>query len=450
MGFPDNFIWGAATASYQIEGGAYEDGKGLSVWDVCSKIPQFVKGGDTGEVACDHYHLFKDDIKLMKEIGIKAYRLSISWPRVIPNGIGKVNEKGLEFYDQLIDELVANDITPYVTLFHWDYPYELYKMGGWLNPQSPDWFAEYTKVVVERLSDRVTHWFTQNEPQCYIGLGHYSGVHAPGLKLGLKDVLQAAHNSMLAHGKSVQAIRAYAKKPCEVGYALVGCLSSPATNSQADIEATRTAMFSIPDTNTFNNTWWMDPINFGTYPEDGLKVYESWLPHIGQDDMKTICQPLDFQGINNYTGATIRNVNGKPEAVTTPAGYPLTSLKWPVTPDVLYWGTKFMYERYKKPILITENGMANCDWVSVDGKVHDPQRIDFLYRYLRALKKAAEDGVPVKGYFCWSLMDNFEWAEGYNERFGLIYVDYVTLKRTIKDSGYWYRSVIESNGSNIR
>lgn len=451
MSFSENFVWGASTASYQIEGAAFEDGKGLSVWDMCCKRPKFVKDGDTGNVACDHYHKYKDDIKIMKQLGLKAYRMSISWPRVLPEGIGNINEKGLYFYDKLIDELLENGIEPYVTIFHWDYPYELYKKGGWLNPDSSDWFAEYTKVIVERFSDRVTHWMTQNEPQCYIGLGHSVGIHAPGLKLDNSDILVASHNSLLAHGKAVQVIRKYSKKECEIGYAPVGVTSYPESNSKEDIEAARMAMFNFYEPTHWNNTWWMDPVFLGKYPQDGLKVYEQWLPNIKPDDMKTICQPIDFLGVNIYNGAKVRmGKDGKPEYVKKSVGYDQTSFKWPVTPEALYWGPKFLYERYNKPIIITENGLSNADWVNVDGKVHDPQRIDFLYRYIREFKRAAADGVDTKGYFSWSLLDNFEWAEGYNERFGLVHVDFNTLKRTIKDSGYWYKTVIESNGSIIK
>jgi beta-glucosidase len=447
MSFSKEFIWGAATAAYQIEGAALEDGKGLSVWDMCCKRPGFVKDGDTGNVACDHYHRYKEDIQLMKELGLKAYRLSISWPRVLPNGTGKVNEKGLAFYDNLIDELLKNGITPYVTLFHWDYPYELYKKGGWLNADSSDWFGEYTKVIMNKLSDRVKYWITENEPQCYINLGHSNGIHAPGLKLDFPDVLLAAHNSLLAHGKSVQAIRAFSKQPCEIGYAPVGGVCIPNTNSPEDIEAARRSMFELSQPNIWTNSWWMDPVFLGKYPESGLKVFEKYLPDINENDMKTIHQPIDFFGVNIYQGTRIAmGKDGKPETVTKSVGYEQTAMKWPVTPEALYWGPRFFYERYGKPIVITENGLSNTDWVALDGKVHDPQRIDFLHRYIREFKRAAKDGIDAKGYFAWSLMDNFEWGEGYNERFGLIHVDYATQKRTIKDSGYWYKSVIESNG----
>lgn len=451
MAFKKNFVWGAASAAYQVEGAAFEDGKGLSVWDMMCRKPDAIKEGYTGDVACNHYHRYKEDVALMNEIGLKAYRLSISWPRVIPAGTGAINSKGLDFYDRLVDELLQKGITPYITLFHWDYPYELYKKGGWLNPDSSDWFADYTKVVVDKLSDRVSHWFTLNEPQCFINIGHYFGTHAPGLKLDLTDVLQAQHNALLSHGKAVQVIRKYSKTESKVGYAPIGDVMSPFTNSPEDIEAARKYMFSVNGQNLWSNTLWMDPVYLGKYPEDGLEAFKGHVPDIGQEDMKTICQPLDFFGFNHYQGPRIRaGKDGKPEVVPFEEGYPKTSMKWNVTPCSLYWGPKFFYERYKKPIIITENGLSNNDWVSLDDKVHDPQRIDFTHRYLRELLKANDEGVDVHGYFHWTIMDNFEWAEGYNERFGMIHVDFNTQKRTIKDSGYWYKGVIDSNGEILR
>lgn len=453
MGFSKDFAWGAATASYQIEGAAFEDGKGLSVWDICSDWKGFVKDGDTGKTACDHYHRMKSDVALMKELGIKAYRFSVSWPRVLPKGYGEVNEKGLDFYSALVDELLANGIEPYVTLFHWDYPVELFKMGGWLNPASSDWFAAYARVLVDKLSDRVKHWFTINEPQCFIGLGHENGTHAPGIRLPKYYVLMAAHNTLLAHGKAVQVIRQYSKQPCQIGYAPVGGVNIPATSSEADFDAARRATFSCSQEGAiWANTWWMDTALKGEYPKEAFEgMLAANMPVIGADDMKTICQPLDFLGVNMYQGNVVRAADNECgfEIVKKPVGYAQTTMKWPVTPEILYYGPKFFYERYKLPIIITENGLASMDWVSLDGKVHDPGRIDFLNRYLLQYKRAAEDGVELKGYFQWSLMDNFEWGEGYNERFGLIYVDYPTQKRIIKDSGYWYRSVIEANGENL-
>ncbi|MNW47524.1 Beta-glucosidase A [compost metagenome] len=450
MSFHQDFVWGAATAAYQIEGAAREDGKGLSVWDMCAQIPGFVKDGHTGNNACNHYYRYKEDVQLMKEIGLGAYRLSISWPRVLPDGTGRLNEKGLDFYDRLIDELLNNGITPYVTLFHWDYPHELFKRGGWLNPDSSNWFAEYTQVISDRLSDRVTNWFTQNEPQCYLGLGHSNGTHAPGLKLGHAEFLQATHNSLLAHGKAVQVLRQTSKLPCQIGYAPVGITSYPHIATAENIEAARLRTFSITEPNFWMNTWYMDPVFFGHYPEDGLRVFEPWLPTIKPGDMETICQPLDYLGLNIYHGTPVQmGVEGTPEVVPNEVGHPQTLFRWTVTPESLYWGPKLFHERYGVPIMITENGLSSMDWVSLDGRVHDAQRIDFLHRYLREYRRAAADGVPLKGYFCWSFMDNFEWAEGYNERFGLVHVDYRDGNRTIKDSGYWYKSVIESNGDNL-
>ncbi len=448
MSFPDGFVWGAAAASYQIEGGAYDDGKGLSVWDMMCRQPGKIREGNTGEVSCDHYHRYREDIGLMKKIGLKAYRLSISWPRVLPDGVGKVNGKGLAFYDQLIDALLENGIQPWVTLFHWDYPYSLYTRGGWLNRNSSDWFAEYTEVIVRKLSDRVSHWLTLNEPQCFIGSGHQTGEHAPGLRLGFSDVLLAAHNALLAHGKAVQTIRAYSKTEPTIGVAPVGVVKIPATNTHRDIEAARTDMFSIKSKDCSNNTWFADPIILGNYPEDGLKLFEKEVPEFLSDDMTTICQPLDFYGANIYGGQIVASdCQEETKVIKNPDGPPLTSMQWRVMPSSLYWGPKFLYERYKLPIVVTENGMANCDWIHRDGKVHDVQRIDFIARYLSEYKRAINDGVAAQGYFLWSIIDNFEWAHGYKQRFGIIFVNYATGERTLKDSAYWYKDLISSNGN---
>lgn len=450
MSFPDGFVWGAAAASYQVEGAAYEDGKGLSVWDMMCKQPGKISSGNTGDIACDHYHRYEEDVRLMRDLRLQAYRLSISWPRVLPEGTGRINQEGLAFYDKLIDSLLENNVTPWVTLFHWDFPYALYRKGGWLNRDSADWFAEYTGVIVDKLSDRVGHWMTQNEPQCYIGHGHQSGEHAPGLKLGFSDVLLAAHHSLLAHGKSVQVIRARARSKPTIGAALVGMTKMPAQDTPENVEAAREAMFSITSKDCWNNTWFSDPMVFGRYPDDGLELFSAEMPEIKEGDMETICQPLDFYGVNIYQGQRIRrNNDGTIEKLPYPIGPSLTTLKWAVMPEALYWGPKFLYEHYKLPIVITENGMANTDWVHIDGKVHDPQRIDFLTRYLREYHRAITDGVEANGYFLWSIMDNFEWAQGYKQRFGIVHVDYPTGRRTLKDSAYWYKNVIASNGSNL-
>ncbi|MFW6022164.1 MAG: GH1 family beta-glucosidase [Halanaerobiaceae bacterium] len=452
MSFPENFTWGAAAASYQIEGAAFEDGKGLSVWDMFSRKKGVIKNGDTGNVACDHYHRYKEDVAIMKEIGLQAYRLSISWPRVLPDGTGNINEKGLDFYDRLIDELLENNIEPYVTLFHWDYPYQLYKRGGWLNSDSPDWFAEYTEIIVDRLSDRVKNWFTINEPQVFINLGHRDGVHAPGLKLSLDDLLQISHNVLLAHGKSVQVIRNNSKQDCRIGMAPSESPVIPDQKTDENIQVAKDTLFSIQGNKNdlWSLTWWMDPVFFGKYPEDGLKRFEVYLPDIKDGDMDIISQPLDFFGVNIYQGVRMGvDENGNAYPVELEKGYPRTAFNWPITPEALYWGPKFYYERYGKPVIITENGLSNTDWVSLDGDVHDPQRIDFINRYLSQLKKVGEDGVEIDGYFIWSIMDNFEWAQGYDERFGLVYVDFESGQRIIKDSGKWYSKVIKSNGQNL-
>ncbi|HMP76103.1 MAG TPA: GH1 family beta-glucosidase [Kiritimatiellia bacterium] len=449
-GFPKNFAWGAATAAYQIEGAAREDGRGPSVWDMFCRKPGATWYGHSGDVACDHYHRWKEDIGLMKAIGLKAYRMSVSWPRVLPQGVGRVNAKGLGFYDKLVDGLLAAGITPYITLFHWDFPYELYCRGGWLNRDSADWFADYTQVVVDKLGDRVKHWITLNEPQCFIGIGHYSGIHAPGDKLSWGEVLRAGHHAMLAHGRSVQVLRAKGGKAFTIGYAPVGWSKYPASERAADQRAARKAMFSVKADDYWNNTWWMDPILKGAYPEDGMKVYEKHLNFIQPGDLKIMRTPIDFLGLNIYAGEKIRaNREGLPEVVQQPVGQGLTAFYWFVTPDALGWTVKEFHARYGKPIIITENGMANCDWVALDGRVHDPQRIDFTMRYLRALRGAIAAGADVRGYFHWSLMDNFEWGEGYKQRFGLIHVDYPTGKRTPKDSAAWYGDVIRSNGATL-
>jgi beta-glucosidase len=447
MCFRENFIWGAASSSYQIEGGVHEDGKGLSIWDVMCNRPDVISDGYSGNVSCDHYHRYKEDVAMMRQIGLKAYRFSISWPRILPEGVGRINPKGIAFYDRLVDELLENNILPFATLFHWDFPYELYKKGGWLSDDSSNWFADYARTVVDALSDRVKDWITINETQSFIGLGHHRGLNAPGLKLSLKEWLHVSHNVLLAHGKAAQVIRSSSKSPCKIGYAPVGVVKVPATNSSQDIAVARQATFSITEKNCENNTWWMDPIFLGKYPEDGLKLFGKNTPHFTDEDMRIISEPLDYFCINIYNGREVQaGIDGKAEKWPRPAGYWRTNYGWSVVPQALYWGPKFFYERYKKPVFITENGMANIDWKSLDGKVHDPQRINFLQRYMLQLQKAIKEGVDVRGYLHWSLTDNFEWADGFTKRFGLVYIDYRTQERILKDSAYWYSKVISSNG----
>jgi len=452
--FPKGFLWGAATAAYQIEGAWNEDGKGPSVWDEFCHRDGKVWQNHTGDVACDHYHLWKNDIKLMQEIGLKAYRMSVSWPRVIPLGYGKQNPKGLAFYDKLIDGLLKAGIDPWITLFHWDMPQGLQDKGAWMNSDIPKHFEDYAALLASKLGDRVSNWMTFNEPQCFIGIGYSSGIHAPGDKRSMRDLLLMYFNFHLAHGRAVQAIRQNAKLKANIGMAPCTSGAIPETESKKDIDATKKSMFTIGDReNAFVNiSWILDPVLLGKYPEEGLKRYEGLLPEIKDSDLKLISQKIDFIGCNCYTGYKVKaGKDGKPETLAKPIGHPRGHLDWlTVDPEALYWLTRFFNERYPdKPLVITENGFCSLDWVALDGKVHDPARIDQMHRYLKGLKRAAAEGIPVKAYFHWSLMDNFEWAEGYRARFGMIHVDYTTQKRTLKDSAYWYKDVIASNGKDI-
>ncbi|MEX0876127.1 MAG: GH1 family beta-glucosidase [Phycisphaerales bacterium] len=451
MPFPEKFTWGVASAAYQVEGAADQDGRGPSVWDEFCDTPGKIFEGHTGKVACDSYHRIDEDTDLIANLGANGYRLSISWSRLFPSGLGEPNEAGFAYYDRLIDTLLAKGIEPWVTLYHWDLPLDLHNKGGWLDKHSPEWFEAYTRAVVDRYSDRVTHWFTLNEPAIFLGLGYNEGTHAPGLKLPRKDVLLATHHALLAHGRAVKVIRAHAKKPPTVGFAPVGNLHTPATDSPADIEAARRATFEIPEKGwTYNYSWYCDPVMLGNYPEQGLRLFGADAPKFTDADLELMHQPLDVFGVNIYSAGVVKaNENGDPEPVAGHRGYPMTMFRWSVNPCSLYYGPKFLQERYKLPIVITENGLASMDWVHADGQVHDPGRIDYLTRYLHQLRRACDEGVDVRGYFQWSIMDNFEWAEGYALRFGLVYVDYRTLQRIPKDSYHWYADVISSNGKQI-
>jgi beta-glucosidase len=448
MAFPENFVWGAAAASYQIEGGAYEDGKGLSVWDVFSHTDGKTWNGDNGDIACDHYHRYKEDVALMKQIGLQAYRLSVSYPRVMPDGYGAINEAGLAFYDKLVDELLEAGIEPYVTLFHWDYPYEAYCKGGWLNRDSASWFADYTDAVTKGLGDRVKNWMTLNEPSVFVNLGHQNGEHAPGERWDDRKVMRVVHHVLLAHGKSTQVIRANVSD-AKVSIAQAMMPLYPAVEDDAHKALAMQAMAHIDkDNGKWNSTFWLDPIMKGEYPEAVYQVFPEFPIEAG--DLETIKTDLDWIGLNIYWGFPIgMDADGQPSMTGFKDGYPMTMMDWHVAPKALYWGPKFVYERYNKPIIITENGLASMDWVAVDGAVHDANRIDFLTRYLREFHRAGEDGVDIAGYLQWSIMDNYEWAEGYRKRFGLIHVDFETLERTLKDSAYWYGDVIKTNGEHL-
>lgn len=441
MSFPKEFTWGCATAAYQIEGAWNIDGKGESVWDMFCRKEGAIKYEDNGNTACDHYHKFREDIALFKEIGVTSYRFSISWPRIFPNGVGEVNEAGVAFYNNLIDELIANGIEPCVTLFHWDFPLELYHRGGWLNRESVEWFTEYALFAVKTYGDRVKRWITQNEPQCFIESGHKTGYQAPGVEYSTEEVLRVAHHSLMAHGKAYTEMKKL-RDDIEVGYGPVGITFMPLdSNSETNIEAARNRMFAHVEEQLFTNTWFMDPVFKGEYPKDGLAIYGEKLSCVQEGDMEIIGVGADFLGANIYHG---EYVDEKGAYVPFKPGQSRTTMSWQITPEVLYWGPKFLYERYGKPIIITENGTAGTDVISEDGCVHDAYRVEFLRTYVSHLERAVSEGVDVKGYYLWSAMDNFEWSEGYEKRFGIIYVDYESQNRILKDSAKWYKKHIEN------
>ena len=448
MGFCKDFLWGAAAAT-QIEGAWNEDGKGESIWDTFPHNGNYIAHGENADVACDHYHRYKEDVALMKEMGLKSYRFSISWPRVLPNGIGEINQKGLAFYINLCDELIAAGIKPMATLYHWDLPTALYEKGGWENPDSAAWFEEYATLMAKSLGNRVHGWMTFNEFQMFIGLGYGIGAHAP-FQRGTDDdrMINMTRNILLAHGKAVSAIR----KRCPnalVGMAPTGDCHLPENDSPEAVAAARARSFSIDGDYTISNAWWSDPIMLGCYPEGAAERFGEKLYTFTEDEWALVSQELDFYGYNCYQGTLDYPIDPKGYDNYGYQGCPRTLMGWNLTPDALYWSSKFLYERYGKPILVTENGFSGLDWVSLDGKVHDPNRIDYLHRYLLGLRRAVEEGIPVIGYQCWSLMDDFEWSIGYDQRFGLIYVDYQTQKRTMKDSAYWYKEIIAANGENL-
>lgn len=444
-GFCKDFLWGAASAAHQIEGAYLEDGKGMGIWDTFEQETGYIIRNENGNVACDHYHRYQEDVAIMKELGLKSYRFSVSWPRVMPEGYGTVNEKGLQFYIDLVNELTEAGIEPMVTLFHWNLPTAIYELGGWENPQVVDWFEQYTDVVTTALGKKVKYWMTFNEPQLFIGAGLNAGVFAPFEKKSTEALMRISKNVYLAHGKAVRIIR----KNCQnsiVGMAPTGEIVIPRDMNAESIERARKLSFSMKkESFTSSITWWSDPVFFGKIPEDAQAIFGECLPVLTEEEWEIVTEPLDFYGFNIYQGLEDLDSTEEYGPYAYP-GSPKTSMDWNVTPEVLYWSCRFLYERYGKPIMITENGMSSFDWVSLDGKVHDPNRIDFLHRYLRSIKDAVSEGIPVLGYQYWSIMDNFEWINGYDKRFGLVYVDYRTQKRTIKDSACWYRDVIATNG----
>jgi beta-glucosidase len=426
--FPPNFLWGVATAAYQIEGAVNEDGRGPSIWDTFSHTPGKTHNGDTGDVACDHYHRWQEDLALMAQLGIQSYRFSIAWPRVLPSGTGKVNAKGLDFYDRLVDGLLARNIVPNATLYHWDLPQALQDKGGWGNRDTAHAFVEYADAVTRRLGDRVALYATFNEPWCIAILGHESGEHAPGFT-DRKLALQTAHHILLAHGMALPVLRENAPG---AKHGIV--LNFNPAYALDDAEATLQAVTMMDG--TFNR-WFADPLFLGRYPEDIWTLYGESVPEVLDGDFDVIRRPIDFLGVNYYTRLTF---GGDPGPVER------TAMGWEVFPQGLRDLLLRLQRDYKPPLMyVTENGAAYDD-VLVDGQVHDPERVHYLERHIAALAEAIAEGANVQGYYLWSLMDNFEWAKGYSKRFGIIYVDYPTQRRILKTSGRWYADLIAAGG----
>jgi beta-glucosidase len=441
--FPNRFLWGVATASYQIEGAWDEDGKGESIWDRFTHTPGKIKNNDTGDVAVDHYHRYKEDVQLMKALGAKAYRFSISWPRIFPAGTGAANPMGLDFYSRLVDELLANGIQPFATLYHWDLPEALQdRWGGWEGRDTATAFADYAGYIAEKLSDRIRYFFTINEFTSFIELGYGNGLHAPGLKLPPARLNQVRHHAVLAHGLAVQAIRAKARRGTKVGPAEIIAAGVPVIETPDHVAAaeryTREA-----------NAAYLTVILEGRYTDAFLLSAGADAPKFTQDDLKVISSPLDFIGINVYVPKYVRAIEAEPgyELLEFSKSHPRMASSWHVIgPEALYWAPRHLVKLWNvRDIYITENGCGASDAPAADGAVHDSDRIMFLRSYLTQLQRATADGAPVRGYFLWSSMDNFEWADGFATRFGLIHVDYTTLKREPKLSASFFRAVATLN-----
>ncbi len=439
--FPANFLWGSATAAYQVEGATHEDGRGLSIWDQFAATPGKTYQGDNGDIAANHYHLASEDVAIMTQLGLGAYRFSIAWSRVLPTGRGSVNAAGLDFYDRLVDALLARGIQPFATLYHWDLPLDLHNEGGWLNRDTAYAFADYAEIVAQRLGDRVTGWITQNEPWCAAYLGYGVGVHAPGIK-DRQAAIVAGHHILLAHGLAVPRLRAQIAPTAKVGITLNFTPAYPADNRPETLRDTARS-------DAFNNRWFLDPLYRGSYPEHLFDEMELAPPPIQDGDFATIMAPTDFLGVNNYTRSLI--IGGPtpmlPDNCTVVAPVPgacYTEMPWEIYPQALRDLLLRLHNDYHVPALyVTENGAAFADhWDGSSDRVNDPRRIAYLQDHVSATADALKQGAPIAGYFVWSLLDNFEWAEGYSKRFGIVYVDYSTQRRVIKASGHWYSSFI--------
>lgn len=432
MAFPKNFLWGAASAAAQIEGGWNEDGRTPSIWDLMPKGA--INKDETCHIACDHYHHWREDVEIMKELGLKAYRFSVSWSRIIPQK-GVVNEQGIRFYRNLVDALTDAGIVPMITLFHSDMPQWVYEQGGWNNEAVVEDFAFFAHTMAEALSDKVAYWFTMNEPQCF--LPDY--LEYAGLKNDAPAQMASYRNILCSHGRAVQELRAAAKQPLKLGMVIMGLVVEPIPGAVSEENAYQ-IMFSDAG-GLLGMIYWTDPMLLGMAPKDMAEI-------LTKEDLMLIHQPLDLFTTNVYGSANFYSHPGRTNPLVYP-GLPESHIGMPIRPDCLYYMAKFAWKRYGLPILFTENGFSNIDFVMRDGKVHDPQRIDYIHTYLLALKRAVEEGIPVEGYLYWSILDNFEWKKGYDLRFGLVYVDYRTQKRTLKDSAYDYAEIIRTNGESL-
>ncbi|MBO2521368.1 MAG: beta-glucosidase [Clostridia bacterium] len=436
--FPEGFVWGAATASYQIEGSPLADGAGESIWHRFSHTEGNTHNGETGDVACDHYRRYREDVALMKELGLKAYRFSISWPRVLPEGKGRINPKGLDFYDRLVDELLENGIEPFATIYHWDLPGALHDLGGWINPEIEHWFADYAAVLFLRLGDRVKRWITLNEPWCSAHLGYVTGHHAPGLRDQWAG-LRAAHHLLLAHAAAVEVYRASGLQG-QIGITV----NINATHAGDDAPETLAVVRRV---DTYNTRFFLEPLFKGSYPEELAQHFGRAWPKVTAGDLERIAQPMDFLGINYYTRLIFAKdpATGTVRQVKSTAPY--TDMGWEVYPEGLYEVLKRVHEMAGPlPLYVTENGAAFPDRIRPDGTVSDPERTDYLRQHFIQAHRCIQDGIPLAGYFVWSLMDNFEWAFGYSKRFGVVHVDFETQKRTVKESGRFFSRVIAQNG----
>jgi beta-glucosidase len=433
-GFPADFVWGVATSAYQVEGAVAEDGRGESIWDRFAATPGKIANGDTGDVACDSYHRVTEDLRLLRDLGVSGYRFSVAWPRVLPAGTGNVNQAGLDFYDRLVDTLVASGLEPFVTLYHWDLPQVLEDRGGWPARETADAYATYVGHVVSRLGDRVRHWITQCEPWVVSWLGYGTGEHAPG-RTSDADALAAAHHVLLAHGYAAQVLRARSSQ-ARVGITIDVTSFHPLSASPEDAAAAIQA-------DLFRNRIVLDPVLKGAYPDEVLRRYDDVFPEVRPGDMRTIAAPLDFLGVNYYTRNVVRaDPAGGPPQVVSPEDVERTEMGWEVYPDGLHEVLVGLRDGYRvPPLYVTENGAAFADRL-VAGEVEDRLRVDYVARHLEAVGRARADGVDVRGYFLWSLLDNFEWAHGFGRRFGIVYVDFETLRRTPKASYRWYRDFI--------